>query len=80
VQHGPQLRRALETIYDTSWPTEPVRVETVDYANWGGAYTSLFPTQPTISTTYAGNQGTAALEIIFHESSHGMVRKTASLS
>jgi hypothetical protein len=73
--HGPQLRRAMEAIYETAWPTEPVRIETVAYANWSGAYTTLFPTQPTISTTDAGNQGTAALEVIFHESSHGLVRK-----
>jgi hypothetical protein len=71
-----QARRSLEAVYGVSWPAQPVRVETVAYANWSGAYTSIHPTtQPTISTTDAGNQGTAALEVIFHECSHGMVDK-----
>jgi hypothetical protein len=75
AKHGLQVRRSLETVYETVWPTQQVRVETVAYANWSGAYTSLHPTQPTISTTDTSNQGTAALEVIFHECSHGMVDK-----
>jgi hypothetical protein len=74
-QHGRELCRALAVIYDSPWPMRPVRVETVAYANWAGAYTTLSPTQPTVSTTASGNQGTAALEILLHESSHGLVRK-----
>ena len=45
------------------------------YANWAGAYTTISPTRPTISTTDPANQGTAALEIVFHETSHGMMEK-----
>ena len=75
-KNGLRVRQSLEIVYSTAWPTQPVRVETVAYANWAGAYTTLCPaTQPTISTTHIGNQGTAALEMIFHESSHGMVDK-----
>jgi len=48
-------------------------VDVVAYANWAGAYTTLDPTRLTISSLNAGNQGTAALEIVFHESSHGMM-------
>jgi hypothetical protein len=73
---GLRVRQSLETVYSTAWPTQPLRVETVAYANWAGAYTTVHPaTQPTISTTHQGNQGTAALEMIFHESSHGLVDK-----
>jgi hypothetical protein len=76
AKHGLQVRRLLESVYDTEWPIQPLRVETVAYAGWAGGYTTLRPqTQPTISTTDTGNQGTAALEVIFHESSHGMVDK-----
>ena len=74
-EQGLQLRQSLEAIYDTAWPAQPVRVETVAYASWTGAYTTVRPTQPTISTTDTRNQRTAALEVIFHESSHGMVGK-----
>jgi hypothetical protein len=33
------------------------------------------PTRPTISTADPANQGEAALEIVFHETSHGMMGK-----
>jgi hypothetical protein len=71
--HGESIRRSLVKIYEIIWPRQPVRIDTVVYANWAGAYTTLEPTRPTISTTDPGNQGHAALEIVFHESSHGMM-------
>jgi hypothetical protein len=52
-----------------------VRVDAVAYANWAGAYTTIEPTRPTLSTTDPANQGVAALEIVFHETSHGMMNK-----
>jgi fructose/tagatose bisphosphate aldolase len=50
-----------------------IRVDAVAYANWAGAYTTLYPTRPTISTLNSANQETAALEIVFHGSSHAMM-------
>ena len=76
VQHGgPALSTKLSIIYGEPWPGYPVRVDVVTYANWSGAYTSLRPTRPTISSTDRGNQEMAALEILFHETSHGMMDK-----
>lgn len=74
-RYGATLSTRMATIYDEPWPQYPVRVDTVAYANWAGAYTTLEPTRPTISTTDAANQGAAALEILFHETSHGMMGK-----
>lgn len=73
--HGEKIRSSLVKIYETPWPQQPVRVDAVVYANWAGAYTTLAPTRPTISTTDPTNQGPAALEIVFHESSHAMMDK-----
>lgn len=75
AQHGAGLAADLERIYAAPWPEYPVRVDTVAYANWAGAYTTIEPTRPTISTADAGNAGDAALEVLFHETSHGMVEK-----
>jgi hypothetical protein len=77
-QYGSGLAERLDAIYDRPWPQDPVRVDVVAYANWAGAYTTLFPTRPTISTTDPANQGTAALEIVFHETSHGLMDNVQS--
>ena len=74
-QYGLTISTRLSTVYDEPWPDYPVRVDAVAYANWAGAYTSDEPTRPTISTTEPANQGVAALEIVFHETSHGMMDK-----
>lgn len=74
-KHADSLFKALTTIYEEPWPGNPVRVDAVVYANWAGAYTSLEPTRVTVSTSDPSNQGTAALEVIFHEVSHGMMNK-----
>jgi len=72
-RYGNSLITALAKIYEVPWPEQPLRVDVVAYANWAGAYTTLDPTRLTISSLNTGNQGTAALEIVFHESSHGMM-------
>jgi len=74
-KYGAGMRTALLRIYEVPWPGEPVRVDAVAYGNWAGAYTTIDPTRPTISTSAQANQGPAALEIVFHETSHGMMDK-----
>lgn len=74
-RYGSSLSTKLMQIYDEPWPQYPVRIDAVAYSNWAGAYTTLGPTRPTISTTDPANQGDAALEIVFHETSHGMMNK-----
>ena len=76
VKHsGATLCTQMKRIYAEPWPQYPLRVDAVAYANWAGAYTTVEPTRPTISTTDPANQGVAALEILFHETSHGMMDK-----
>lgn len=71
--HGSALRDSLVRIYESHWPGQPARVDITIYAGPVGAYTTNKPTRPTISSTDPRNQGTAALEVLFHETSHGMI-------
>jgi hypothetical protein len=69
---GLDLAQRLAEIYQTKWPTEKIRVDVSAYANWAGAYTTVDPLRVTISSTDPRNQGSAALEVLFHEASHGI--------
>ena len=73
-KYGDGIASALARIYEVPWPA-PVRVDAVAYANWAGAYTTTGPTRPTICTTDSTVQGPTALEVLFHESSHGLIEK-----
>jgi hypothetical protein len=74
-KYGEGLKNSLTRIYEAPWPGHPVRVDAAVYAGQFGAYTTDEPTRPTISTADPANQGNAALEIVFHETSHGMMDK-----
>jgi hypothetical protein len=71
-ERGLSLAERLADIYQTRWPKDRIRVDVSAYANWAGAYTTLEPLRVTISSTDPRNQGRAALEILFHEASHGI--------
>ena len=71
-QKGLDLAQRLAEIYQSRWPREKIRVEVTVYANPVGAYTTLEPLRLTISSTDPRNQGEVALELLFHEASHGL--------
>jgi len=71
-EQGVGLSERLADIYQARWPKEKIRVEVCAFANAAGAYTTLDPLRVTISSTDARNQGTEALEVLFHEASHGI--------
>ena len=73
AQHGSVLRQRLVQLLGAPWPAEPVTVDLVHYANPQGAYTSLDPVLVTIATSDVDIQGNAALEILLHETAHGMI-------
>jgi hypothetical protein len=66
------LSERLADIYQTRWPHKKIRVDVVAYANWAGAYTTVDPLRVTISSLDQRNQGAQALEVLFHEGSHGI--------
>jgi hypothetical protein len=69
---GVDLSHRLAEIYQTDWPQERIRVDVSVYSNSAGAYTTLDPLRLTVSSTDPRNQGPEALEILFHEASHGI--------
>ena len=71
-EQGVGLSERLAEIYQSKWPKEKIRVEVSVFANFAGAYTTLDPLHVTISSTDPRNQGSDALEVLFHESSHGL--------
>lgn len=71
-QNGLGLARRLAEIYQAKWPAEKIRVDISAFANWAGAYTTLDPLRVTISSEDPRNQDLAALEVVFHEASHGL--------
>jgi hypothetical protein len=72
-KYGADLSKELARVYNTGWPEQPIRTDVAVYASLG-AYTTLEPTHITVSSTNPGNSGPAALEILFHEASHALVR------
>ncbi len=67
-----ELAQRLAEIYQTPWPREKIRVEVVSFANSAGAYATLDPLRLTLSSLDPRNQGSAALEILFHEATYGL--------
>jgi hypothetical protein len=71
-EKGLGLAERLADVYQARWPKQKIRVDVTAYANWAGAYTTLDPLRVVIASTDSRNQGSAALEILFHEASHGI--------
>jgi len=71
-EKGLGLSERLAEVYQARWPMQKIRVDVTAYANWAGAYTTLDPLRVVIASTDPRNQGSAALEILFHEASHGI--------
>ena len=71
-EQGVGLSERLADIYQTRWPRDKIRVDVCAYANSVGAYTTLDPLRVTIASLDPRNQGAGALEVLFHESSHGI--------
>jgi hypothetical protein len=71
-RNGLDLSHRLAEIYQTNWPKERIRVDVTSYASSTGAYTTLDPLRVTVSAADARNQGSEALEVLFHEASHGI--------
>jgi len=71
-RNGLDLSHRLAEIYQTPWPKERIRVDVTSFASSTGAYTTLDPLRVTVSASDARNQGAEALEVLFHEASHGI--------
>ena len=77
-EQGVGISERLADIYQAKWPGEKIRVDVSAYANWAGAYTTIEPLRVTISSTDTRNQDDQALEVLFHEASHGIAEPVQS--
>jgi hypothetical protein len=75
ADHGRALAAAHARAYATPWPDGPVAVDVAAYAGPVGAYTVLEPTHITMASADRRHAGDAALEILFHEAAHALVRR-----
>lgn len=71
-RYGSEIGRGLARTYGLSWPANPIPIDVTVTAGPNGAYTTNDPTQITISSSEEGNRGYRGLEVVFHESSHGL--------
>ena len=75
-KYSAQMIQQMTTVYESAWPKDAVRVDVAEYANWAGAYTYTYgwgKVHEIMSSSDDDYQGNAALEMLFHEASHGMV-------
>lgn len=72
-QYGPRLANQLAAAFHQAWPSSPLRVEVVAYAQWAGAYTTDDPPLITMSSLNEEHKGSDGLEQLFHECSHLMM-------
>ena len=71
-EQGVGISERLADIYRVRWPQGRIRVDLSAYANAAGAYTTVDPLRVTIASLDPRNQGAEALEVLFHEGSHGI--------
>jgi len=69
---GATISRRLSAIYREPWPRGAIHVDVCAYAGVFGGYTTLDPLHITVSSRDPRNQDLAALELLFHEASHGL--------
>lgn len=74
TQHGDSMAAWITRAFAVRWPDQPVPVDVSAYSNWAGAYTTDDPDHITIASLVDGNQGSNALEMLFHEVLHTMDR------
>jgi len=71
-RHGAALSEALARVYGVSWPRDPIPVDLTVTAGASGAYGT---SEPSAHITIAASsfREYSALEMLFHESTHGIV-------
>ena len=72
--HGETLATGLAAAYATTWPERAIPVSVLPYAIGVGAYTTIEPTHVTIGAIADATASDLALEVLFHEASHGLIR------
>ena len=72
-QYGPRIADRLTAAFRHAWPSLPLRVEVMAYADPRGAYTTADPPLIAISSLSPQHTGVDGLEQLFHECAHLMM-------
>jgi hypothetical protein len=67
------LAERAQELFRASWPATDIRVDATVYASWFGAYSTHRPTHITVSANARGTQDSEGLEVLIHETAHGML-------
>ena len=72
---APQIIDRLTSLYGVKWFETPVRVDVVRVGKSQGAYTTVIPrVHIIVASADASYAGWAGAEMLFHESSHGLIQ------
>lgn len=72
---APAIIPRLTSLYGVTWFAAPVRVDVVRFGMSLGAYTSNNPTHIVAASGDRSYDNWASTEMLFHESSHGLIQK-----
>jgi hypothetical protein len=75
AKHEAVLKPALARALATPWEKGLIHVEMSYYVTNAAAYTAIFPTLITVSSSSQRNVGPAMVETLFHESGHALIVK-----
>lgn len=67
------IARRLMQLYQKQWHDLPIQVDVVETVNWSGANSTFPPGSGGHLLVSISYRGPAALEIVFHEASHGLM-------
>jgi len=74
TKYAPPIIERLTALYRVSWFSAPVRVDVVRVGKSQGAYTSNNPTHIVVASDDKSYNQWASTEMLFHESSHGLIQ------
>ena len=75
---APAITARLTALYGVPWFSRPVRVDVVRVGKSQGAYTSNNPTHIVVASSDPSYGQWSSVEMLFHESSHGLIQKVSA--
>ena len=76
--YAPAIIARLTTLYGVPWFATTVRVDVVRVGKSQGAYTSNSPTHIVVASADDSYGQWSSVEMLFHESSHGLIEKVSA--
>jgi len=77
-KYAPAIIGRLTTLYGVRWFATTVRVDVVRVGKSQGAYTSDNPTHIVVASADGSYGQWSSVEMLFHESSHGLIQKVSA--